>query len=156
MIVDQSIVHHLRLSPSGNDLSRSFKVQGRGHQLATNTFDDTAWHRYSATERDSPASRVLFFRHGTERVFLATLERRILQCSVISTGILVVAKGEPAGQRLCHSVPNKCHKRRGGANTLTFPARLACYFQAHFSRTDRFTSPARRIPEGAYQRAAHP
>jgi hypothetical protein len=156
MIVDQSIVHYHRLSPSGSNLCRSFKSQRRGHKLATNNFDDTAWHRYSATERDSPASKVLFFRHGTERVFLATLERHILQCRVVSTGILVVAKGEPAGQRLCLSVPNKCHKRRGGANTLTFPARLACHFQAHFSRTDRFTSAARRIPEGAYQRAAHP
>src|SRR6267154_3569412 len=153
MTVDRSIVHHLWLSPRGNDLCRSFQSQGRGHQLATNNFDDAAQHRYSATERYSPAGKVLFFRHSTKRVF-AILERRVPQCRVIS--ILVVAIGEPAGQRLCPSVPNKCHKRRGGANTLTFPARPACHFQAHFSWTDGITPPARRIPEGAYQRAARP
>jgi hypothetical protein len=97
---------------------------------------------------------MLFFRQGTERVFFAILERHIPQCRVIS--ILVVAMGEPVGQRLCPSVPNKCHKRRGGANTLTIPAWPACHFQAHFSRTDGFTPPARRIPEGAYQRATRP
>jgi hypothetical protein len=155
MIVDQSIVHHLRLSPSSrNGLCRSFISQGRGHELSTNDFDDAARHRYRATERYSPAGKMLFFRRGTDRVFFATLERRVPRCSVIS--ILVVTTGEPAGQRLCHSVPNKCHKRRGGANTLAFPAWPACHFQAHVSRTDGFTPPARRIAEGAYQRATRP
>jgi hypothetical protein len=107
MIIDQSIVHHLRLSPSENDLCRSFTSQGRGHQLATNNFDDAERHQYSATERHSPAGKVLFFRNGNERVFFATLDRRIPQCRVIS--ILVGAMGEPAGQRLCYSVPNKYH-----------------------------------------------
>jgi hypothetical protein len=101
-------------------------------------------------ERYSPVGKVLFFRHCTERVFFATLERRVpqLECRVIS--ILAVAMGEPAhaGQRLCHSVPNKCYKRRDVANTLVFPARVACHFQAHVSRTDGFTPPPRRIAEG--------
>ena len=59
-----------------------------------------------------------------------------------------VTLGEPTGQRLCHSVPDKCHKRRDVANTLVFPARVACHFQAHVSQTDGFTPPARRIAEG--------
>jgi hypothetical protein len=79
MIADQSIIHHLRLLPGGNDLCRSFKSQGRGHNLSTNNFDDVARHRYSATEQYSPAGKVLlvFFRHGTECVFIATLERPV-------------------------------------------------------------------------------
>jgi hypothetical protein len=82
-------------------------------------------------ERYSPVGKVLFFRHCTERVFFATLERRVpqLECRVIS--ILAVAMGEPAhaGQRLCHSVPNKCYKRRDVANTLVFLRGLRAIFK---------------------------
>jgi hypothetical protein len=76
---------------------------------------------------------VLFFRHGTKRVFFATLERSVPQCRVIS--VLAVAMGEPAGQQLCHSesVPNKYHMRRGGTKTLVFPAWPTCQFQAHLN-----------------------
>jgi hypothetical protein len=95
MIVDQSIVHHLPLSPGGNNLCRSFKLQGRGYQLVTNNFDDAAQHRHTSTERYSPADKVLLFCHGTERVF-ASLECRFPRCHAIS--ILVVGMGEPAGQ----------------------------------------------------------
>jgi hypothetical protein len=99
---------------------------------------------------------VLFFHHVTERVFFAILRvgHRVSQCRAIS--ILVAAMGEPADPRLCYSVPNKCHKRSGGANTLVFPARPVYHFHAHVSQTDGFTPPACRISEGAYQRAARP
>ena len=113
---------------SGNDLCRSFKSQGRGHKLNLPQTTSTAPRGIDTARRNGILQQARCYSSATvpKGVFVI-LERHIPQCRVVS--ILAVAMGEPAGQRLCPSVPNKFHKRRGGANKLTFPAGLRAIFK---------------------------